>query len=151
MRGSKAYLLEHIVPELALEVGQEAGVRRDDGEGAQRHLEGLPVALPDDARHLDDLLHAVHALHYVPVPCLQASPVRCGGARVAVRSALAYVILVLTDGASDKLDFHKDFSGNICRSCMACKIQSDTTTWLGRPLRLALLFYALAHLEPKPG
>ena len=74
------------MPELAPEVVQKASVCRYDSEGAQRHLERLPVALPHDARHLDHPLHARHALHDVLVPCLQAIPAQCEGPHVAVIS-----------------------------------------------------------------
>ena len=70
-QGINPHLLEDIVPELALQVGQEAGVRGHDCERAQGHLQGPGVALADGARQLDDLLHPRHALHDVLVPCLQ--------------------------------------------------------------------------------
>ena len=66
------HLFNDILPELALKVGQEAGICRNNCEGAQRLLQRLCMALTDGARQLDDLLHARHALHDVLISCLHA-------------------------------------------------------------------------------
>lgn len=56
-----AHLLQHILFELAIQVGQEGFVGVHNDKGTQRLLQGLGVALADGARQLNHRLHLLHA------------------------------------------------------------------------------------------